>query len=130
MKSTSRLLRLASILSGKYAEAQTLKEIIEAAASHGEGSVNGIMNYPVQLKQDNAELSISITIGSPGIMGGKTVTVGEPRVYPSSLAGNYAKLPEQIKKYLDRNLQYFPQVPVGTIDLKYPKEIGEGIASN
>ena len=128
MKNTSRLLRLAHLLENKYAQAQNLQQIIDAAASHGQDSVNGIMNFPAQLKQDNAELNISITIGS-GIMG-KTVTVGEPRVYPSSLAPHYAELPKQIKKYLDRNIQYFPQVPDGTIDLRYPKAAEEGIASN
>jgi hypothetical protein len=129
MKNTDHLLSLAHKLSNKYAEPQTLKEIIDAAASHGENSVNGIMNFPAQLKQDDAELNISITISS-GVMGGKTVTVGDPRVYPSNLAPNYANLPKQIKKYLDRNIQYFPQIPDGTTDLRYPKAVGEGIATN
>lgn len=131
MKKTSHLIRLAQKLSVKYAESQTLQEIIENAAGYGETSTNGIMDFPAQLKKDDADLSIAVTINS-GLMGGKKIYVGEPRVDPAEVAGNYTKLPEQIKKYLDKNLQYFPQVGLGTTILDFSREAsaGEGIAGN
>jgi len=119
MKKTNHLIRLAQTLSVKYAEAQTLQEIIENAAGYGEQSTNGIMNFPAQLQKDDAELTIAITINS-NPFGGKKIYVGAPSVDPSEAAVNYTKLPEQIKKYLDRNLQYFPQIGLGTILLEYP----------
>lgn len=130
MKKTHHLIRLAQKLSAKYAESQTLQQIIESAAGWGESSTNGIMDFPSQLKKDDAELSIAVTINS-NPFGGKKIYVGEPRVDPAEVAGNYDQLPEQIKKYLDKNLQYFPQIGLGTIDLEFPKsETIEGIVSN
>lgn len=120
MKKTNHLIRLAQTLSVKYAEAQTLQEIIENAARYGEQSTNGIMNFPAQLQKDDAELTIAITINSAPITGGKKIYVGTPSVYPPEVAGNYAKLPEQIKKYLEKNLNYFPQIGLGTVLLEYP----------
>lgn len=118
-KSQFDLLRIASKFKNKYAEGQNLQQIIENAASYGEQSANGIMNFPAQLKQDQAGLTINVTIDS-GALGGRNVQVSSPVVEPSQFASRYAKLPEQIKKYLDRNLEYFPQVPNGTTTLSYP----------
>jgi len=119
MKKTNHLIRLAQTLSVKYADAQTLQEIIGNAAGYGESSTNGIMDFPSQLERDDAELSIGINI-SRGAMGGTKIIVTDPNVYPPEMAGHYTKLPEQIKKYLERNIQYFPQVGVGTFTLEYP----------
>jgi len=119
MKKTNHLIRLAQTLSVKYADAQTLQEIIGNAAGYGESSTNGIMDFPSQLEKDDAELSIGVNI-SRGTMGGTKIIVTNPNVYPPEMAGHYTKLPEQIKKYLERNIQYFPQVGVGTFTLEYP----------
>jgi hypothetical protein len=126
-KSQAHLLKLASKFGAKYGQSQNLQQIIEAAASHGANSANGIMNFPAQLKQDNAALTISITIDA-GMMGGRKVTVSSPSVNPPQFATNYTKLPEQIKNYLDRNIEYFPQVPNGTTTLEYPLK-GDEVAS-
>lgn len=127
MKKTHHLIRLAQRLSSKYAESQSLKEIIENAARYGESSTNGIMDFPSQLQKDDAELSFAVTINS-GLMGGKKIYVGTPNVYPEEVAGNYSKLPEQIKKYLEKNLNYFPQIGFGTTVLEFPDTSSE--ASN
>lgn len=120
MKKTHHLIRLAQTLSVKYAEAQTLQEIIGNAAGYGESSTNGIMDFPAQLKKDDAELSIGVSISKGGLTGGTKIIVTSPNVYPPEMAGHYTKLPEQIKKYLERNIQYFPQIGVGTFTLEYP----------
>jgi hypothetical protein len=88
------------------------------------------MNFPAQLKKDQADLSISVTINS-GMMGGKSVIVDPPMVDPSEVAGNYARLPDQIKAYLDKHISSFPQVPTGTTTLRYSgKEPAPAIAQN
>jgi hypothetical protein len=76
------------------------------------------MNFPAQLKKDQADLSITVTVSS-GMMGGLSVEVSNPTVDPPQFAGNYARLPEQIKKYLDRHIKDFPQVPQGPTTLQY-----------
>lgn len=133
MKKTNHLIRLAQKLSVKYAEAQTLQEIIEAAAGYGESSSNGIMDFPSQLQRDKAQLSLGINI-SKGALGGTKIIVTDPSVYPPEAASNYTKLPGQIKKYLERNIRYFPQVGLGTFTLRYPgegeEEGGEAVATN
>lgn len=115
--SQERLFKLAAKLQYKYAQGQSLQEIIGNAASYGQD----IMNFPAQLKRDKANLIISVTVTS-GLMGGKTVTVGEPRVDPPQFAANYSRLSEQIKKYLDKYINDFPQVPTGTTVLQYSGE--------
>ena len=121
MKKTHHLIRLAQQLSSKYAQAQSLKEIIENAAGYGELSTNGIMNFPAQLKKDNAGLSIVVSVTDQP-WGGKKIYVGEPTVNPPEVAGNYSKLAGQIKKYLDKNINYFPQIPMGHTLLDFPRE--------
>lgn len=129
-KSQALLLKLANKFQNKYAESQNLQEIIQNAAGYGESSANGIMNFPAQLKKDQADLGISITISS-GMMGGMTVEVSPPQVDPPTAAGNYARLPEQIKKYLDRHIKDFPQVYPGTTALQYSgRTPGAGVAAN
>lgn len=128
-KSELQLFKVASRILAKYA-AQTLQEIIGNAAGGGEGSENGIMNFPAQLKKDQADLRISVTI-SNGMLGGSNVVVDPPMVDPPEVAANYARLPEQIKRYLDRNLSGFPQIPTGTTRLQYTgKDADPGIARN
>lgn len=130
MKKTYHLFSVAQKLSIKYAESQSLQEIIESAAGYGENSANGIMNFPAQLKKDNAGLSLAVAINSSPL-GGKKVTVSPPIVDPPEVAGNYTKLPEQIKKYLEKNLKYFPQITLGTTVLDFSKDTqGEAVAAN
>lgn len=127
-KSEQQLFKVAARLSYKYAQSQTLQEIIQNAASYGESSPNGIMNFPAQLKKDQADLSINVTVSS-GMMGGLSVEVSPPSVDPSQFAPNYAKLPDQIKKYLDKYIKDFPQVPQGTTTLRYSgKSTESGVA--
>lgn len=139
-KSELYLFKTASKFQTKYAQSQSLKEIIENAASYGDHSANGIMNFSAQLKRDQADLdsrsggkgqggpvdlSLTITVSS-GMMGGLSAEVAPPTVTPSQYAPNYAKLPEQIKKYLDRHLKDFPQIPQGPSTIQYTgKEIQE-----
>jgi hypothetical protein len=118
MKKFAHLLKIADKFQAKYAQSQTLQQIIESAAGYGEKSQNGIMNFPAQLKQDQADLSITVTVSS-GLMGGRKAEVLEPRVDPPAVAGKYARLPEQIKRYLDRHLNDFPQIPEGTVTLSF-----------
>lgn len=128
-KSQSNLLKLASKFGGKYAQSQTLQQIIEAAAGWGEQSANGIMNFPAQLQKDQAGLTINVTI-SDKMMGGRSVEVSPPSVEPSTVAANYAKLPGQIKAYLEKHISNFPQIETGTTTLKWPSPAGSGIAQN
>lgn len=128
MKNTYHLLRTAKRLANKYAQSQTLEQILENAASSGEKSVNGIMNFPAQLKKDQATLSFTVDIGSK-TMGGFEVEVSPPIVNPPEFAAHYAKLPEQIKKYLDRNINGFPQIQNQMVTLRYTGATAEsGIA--
>ncbi len=117
-KSSVHLLKLAAKFQTKYAQSQSLKQIIESAAGYGEKSPNGIMNFPAQLKQDQADLSLSITVSS-GMMGGRNAQVSTPTVDPAQFGPRYAKLPEQIKNYLDKHLNDFPQIPEGTTTLEF-----------
>lgn len=128
--SQDRLFKLAAKFQRKYAQGQSLQEIIQNAASYGESSANGIMNFPAQLKKDQADMNINVIISS-GFMGGTNVTVSDPAVEPANVAGNYAKLPDQIKKYLDRYIKDFPQITPGTHTLQYSgRTPPEGIAQN
>lgn len=120
-KSVLQLLKVASKFQKKYAQGtpppQSLKEILQNAASYGEQSANGIMNFPAKLKEDKADLIFSVIVNS-GLMG-LSVEVTEPRVDPPQYAGNYARLPEQVKNYLDRHIKNFPQIPRGQTVLEY-----------
>lgn len=127
-KSQALLLKLANKFQDKYAQSQDLQQIIENAAGYGEKSVNGIMNFPAQLKADQADLSINVTI-SGGMLGGLNVEVSQPTLNPPQVAANYARLPEQIKKYLEKHISNFPQVPQGTTTLSYSgRNAAPGIA--
>jgi hypothetical protein len=105
------LMVLGENFGNKYAS-QSLQEIIQNAAGWGEQSANGIMNFPAQLKQDNADLGINVTIS------GNEVNVSAPTVDPPQFAGRYAKLPEQIKAYIKRHISDFP-LPQGTTTLQF-----------
>lgn len=128
-KSQALLLKLAAKFQDKYAQdGQTLQQIIENAASYGEKSANGIMNFPAQLKADQADLSINVTKSS-SMMGGYNVEVSQPIVEPAQVAAKYARLPEQIKKYLDKHISNFPQIPEGTSTLNFSGKTSEpGVA--
>jgi len=128
-KSEVYLFKLASKFQNKYAQSQTLQEIIGNAAGYGEKSANGIMNFPAQLKKDQADLSINITVDT-AFMGGYNVTVDPPSVDPPQFAPNYARLPDQIKNYLSKHISSFPQVPIGTTTLRFSGKTSEpGIAA-
>lgn len=128
--SQDRLFKLAAKFQRKYAQSQSLQEIIQNAASYGESSSNGIMNFPAQLKKDQADLKINVTI-STGTFGGTSVDVSQPSVDPPTAAGNYARLPGQIQKYLDKYVKDFPQIYPGTHTLEYSGKTpaGSGIAT-
>ena len=128
-KSQALLLKLAHKFQDKYAQdGQTLQQIIENAAGYGEKSANGIMNFPAQLKADQADLSINVTKSS-AMMGGFNIEVSPPTVDPAQFAPKYARLPEQIKKYLEKHISNFPQVPEGTSTLTYSGKSSEpGVA--
>jgi len=129
-KSHSLLLKLANKFENKYAQSQSLQEIIQNAASYGESSNSGIMNFPAQLKKDQADMNINITITS-ATLGGLNVEVSPPSVEPPQFASNYAKLPGQIKKYLDKYISDFPQIPQGTTTLQFTgRTPGAGVAAN
>jgi hypothetical protein len=129
-KSQAYLLKLAAKFGNKYAQSQSLQQIIEAAAGWGEKSANGIMDFPTQLKQDKANLTIDITV-SNAMMGGYNVEVAPPQVDPAQFAAKYARLPDQIKKYLDRHIKDFPQVYPGTTTLRFVgKDPESGVAQN
>ena len=123
-KSQALLIKLANKFKNKYAQSQDLQTIISNAASYGEKSANGIMNFPAQLKTDQADLSINVTISS-GTLGGFNVEVSQPTVTPPQVAANYARLPEQIKRYLEKHISNFPQVPQGTTTLSYSGRTSE-----
>ena len=129
-KSHSLLLKLANKFENKYAQSQSLQEIIQNAASYGESSNSGIMNFPAQLKKDQADMNINITITS-ATLGVLNVEVSPPSVEPPQFASNYAKLPGQIKKYLDKYISDFPQIPQGTTTLQFTgRTPGAGVAAN
>ena len=118
MKNTYHLIRTAKKLANKYAQSQNLEQILENAASSGDKSDNGIMNFPDQLKKDQATLSLTVDIGSK-TLGGFNVEVSQPIVDPSEFSGNYSNLPKQIKTYLERNLNGFPQIHNQTVTLQF-----------
>jgi hypothetical protein len=130
MKNSQVLFKVAAKFQRKYAQSQSLRQIIQNAASYGESSSNGIMNFPAQLKKDQADMNINVDISS-GFMGGSSVQVSQPAVEPASAAGNYAKLPDQIKRYLEKYIKDFPQITPGTHTLQYSgRTTGSGIASD
>ena len=117
-KSEQQLFKVASKALAKYAT-QSLKEILQNAASSGEQSVNGIMNFPAQLKKEQADLGLNVTIDKGN------VTVSPPTVEPAEFAPGYTRLPDQIKRYLERNLEGFPQLPRGqTVTLRWTNQAG------
>jgi hypothetical protein len=128
-KSQDILFKVASKFQKKYAQSQSLQQIIENAAGYGEKSANGIMNFPAQLKKEQADLTLNVTVNT-GMMGGFNVVVDPPTVDPPQYAQNYAALPAQVKKYLERHIKDFPQIPIGTTTLRYSgKDPGDGIAT-
>lgn len=128
MKNSQNLFKLAAKFQRKYAQSQTLQEIITNASSYG----NDIMNFIPKLKELKGWLGLRVVISS-GLLG-KSVKVAAPATDPAGIAGAFAPLTEQVKKYLDRNLSGFPQLAEGTYDLSWdfrePANEGGGIAQN
>ncbi len=112
--SSLKIFKLADKFYHKYAQSQSLQEIIANAASHGVE----IMNFPQALQRDQAALSINVKINK-GTLGGYKVEVSAPRVEPPQFARFYAELPGQIQKYLEKYLDNFPQINLGTSTLTY-----------
>lgn len=117
-KYAQQIQNLAKKFVSKYAQSQNLQQILEAAAGYGEQSANGIMNFPAQLKKDQANMYITITI-SNGMLGGRNAKVAPVLTDPREVAGNYSRLPEQLEKYLNKNLGSFPQIPNGDTTLTF-----------
>lgn len=130
MKNSQALFKLADKFQRKYAQSQDLKTILQNAASYGESSANGIMNFISKIKEQKAYLGLRITISSG--FTGASVTVADPATDPPQLAGSFVNLPAQIKKYLERNLKGFPQITEGVHDVAWDfrEPGGEGIAQN
>lgn len=127
-KSQALLLKLSKTFGKKYAQInQSLQQIIENAASWGENSANGIMNFPAQLKKDQADMTINITISS-GTLRDYNVDVSQPIIDPAQFSANYQNVPEQIKNYLEKHIADFAQVPVGTNTLTFVGKENHGIA--
>lgn len=124
MKKYQRVLMvLGENFGNKYATSQSLQEIIQNAASYGEQSTNGIMNFPAKLKQDGADLGINISIS------GNDINVSSPTVDPVQFTSNYTALPKQIQNYLERHVRDFP-LPQGTTTLQFLGRTAEsGVAT-
>lgn len=127
-KSQAQLLKLASKFQNKYAQSavqDTIQQAVSSAASWGQ-KTHGIMNFPEQLKKDQASLSMNVS------KSGKTITVSPPTVNPGEYAPNYSSLPMQVKSYLEKYLELFPK-DVGDVELtlQYSGQTpGSGIAQN
>lgn len=123
-KSQAILLKLANKFGHKYASAARdhIQQAVANAASWGQ-KTHGIMDFPNQLKRDQATLSITVS------KNGNTVTVSEPIVNPPTVAGNYAGLPNQIKAYLEKYLDLFPKDEDNTnLVLEYTGVSPDGVA--
>jgi hypothetical protein len=117
-KYQAQLLKLANKFYNKYAQSQTLEQIIENAASYGEGGANGIMNFQAQLDKDNANLLLVLIISTDNV-GGYDFTVGNAITNPPQFTQNYSKLGPQVKSYLEKNINNFPQIQPGTYELNF-----------
>ena len=127
-KSQDLLFKVAAKFQRKYAQSQSLKEILENAASYGESSGNGIMNFIAKLKEQKGYLGLTIKVSSG--FNGTTVDVSAPSVDPPQLAGAFTRLPDQIKRYLERNIKGFPQITEGSHDVSWDfrEATGQGVA--
>lgn len=140
MKSTKHLIKIAELLSIKYADIQAesmrdkiTKDIYTAIANASNVKVSGIMPFMKMLEQDQASLTINIT------RSGSDIEVSIPRVSNYAVAQKYYPLADQIKTYLERYLELYPSRRNGesirysnfTITLEFPSAqsgIGSGIA--
>ncbi len=120
-KAELQLLKVASKFQKKYGQAQTLQQIIENAAGYGESSANGIMNFPGMLKEQKAQLGFTVEISS-GMLGGSNISVSGLKGVDSNgvdITPQYAKLPDQVKKYLEKHISGFPQLEQGSTPLNW-----------
>ena len=115
-KSQALLIKLADKFKNKYAEYQSLQDIIQNASGYGKNSANGIMDFRAQMKESQT-LTLNVTVNS-GIMGGMSVEVSPPVTDPPQLAQNFSELPKQVKTYLDRHIKDFGVYP-GTHTLEF-----------
>jgi hypothetical protein len=107
------LLKLASKFQIKYAGTQEEEDIKnDLAAAAGWAPRFGIMNFPDQLKKDQATMTISVS------KRGHTITVGAPQLNPSDVYFTYADLPNQIKAYLEKYPELFSS-DAGDMDMTF-----------
>lgn len=106
--STFNILKLAAKLRNKYAiDANDMKgeiqQQIQSTIENASTAPNsGIMPFMNMLKEDGASLAINVK------RDGNTISVSAPSVQPGNVAGRYADLPNQIKNYLQKNIELFP----------------------
>lgn len=115
-KSQALLIKLADKFKNKYADYQSLQDIIQNASSYGKNSANGIMDFRAQLTTSQT-LTLNVTVNK-GMMGGLSVEVAAPVTNPPELAQRFAELPKQVKTYLDRHISNFSVYP-GTHTLEF-----------
>lgn len=103
-KSQLRILKLAAKLQDKYSFdlQEHIQQAVANAASWGP-QAHGIMNFPEQLKKDNANMNVAVTKTK------NSISVAEPAFNPPTISGNYTGLAAQIQRYLQTNLELFPQ---------------------
>lgn len=79
---------------------QDLQSALANAASLSQAT--GVMPFVSMLKEDGATLAINVK------RDGSTVSVSAPSVNPDT--GRYAGLSQQVKRYLEKNIEVFPTV--------------------
>jgi hypothetical protein len=108
MTKTNHLIRIARLMSAKYAglDASTIKErvkeVLQTAIGNASTARIGILPFLQMLKADQAQLAINITRNSD------SVSVSLPSLDKPELTAKYAPLSEQIKTWLEKNLEVFP----------------------
>jgi hypothetical protein len=133
------LLGLSTKFGDKYAslDASTIKNdvtvaIRTAVANASSQQANGIMPFLKMLDQDQASLDINVVRNKNAIF------VSTPTITPAYTAIRYVGLPDQIKNYLEKNLELFPTMRNNDnvdynnliITLSYPSSSPGGMARN
>lgn len=136
-KAYNHLFITAAALGNKYASYDAadmkdyVKNTLQMAVANASTAKLGIMPFISMLKEDDAALNINVT------RNGDQITVSPPAVDKPELAAKYATLPQQIKAYLERNLEVFPtrkndqsiEYHNLTVTLEYPASPRPQIAS-
>jgi hypothetical protein len=119
-KATLQLVKQANKLLKKYADidanemkqeiADYIKQQVANASTSTETS--GVMPFVSMLQEDRATLAINV------VRDGNKIKVSYPAVAPSHLTDKYSPLSNQIRNYLQRNLELFGTVKNGE-DIDY-----------